>query len=288
MPRSPSASVGLIPETLRVVCKEPREYCKWVDGVKHKALVSPAYFQDIKTDPAKALEWAHEWKRPDGHITPYRPAHWNGKKMVLEPGVVELKGTVAEEPNKPRTCLRFWCIDERAEGGRAYNVIDKDGRIFDMREDVVEEAIFNGEFNNGVFTGKYIFGVSHTQVRLIRLDSELHKKLAEAGRRKTLVKIKNKDLEVGGVYQMRNGEVYVYLGRKPGKAKSMYEIGQVEAGMKFVRLFWRWGEERHADYQKAFDEKMNKAGRNSRTIEWRNSQSMVEKVGTVDTRGHEV
>jgi hypothetical protein len=261
--------VGNIPEKLRIVCQAELELTKTIDGVERTVKVKPAFFQDIETKPDTALAWGTSRVETTPPDTPWGQKEWK----TVEP-------EVSEEDNKPIHWLKFWCIDERAEGGRAFKVIDEKNRMFDMREDIVEEAIFAGEFNNGIFFGNYVWGKCHTQMRLVRLDSVLYKKLAEAGRRKNLKKIPNKDLEVGGVYQMKNGDRYVYLGRIPGKGASK--------GMKFARLRVRWREELSDDHQLEYDKSLEYAKEGWGVIEFRDSQAMVEKLGTVDTRGHEV
>ena len=269
MPRTPSTSVGCIPKTLRVVCRVKGELKKTVDGVERKTKVKATLFQDVETDPKNALHWGRSRveKTPPG-------TEWNKREFeIIEP-------TVTEEKNKPLTNLRFWGIDERAEGGRAYKVIDNKGRMFDMREDIVVEAIFNDEFSNGIFTGKYIWGKCHTQMRLIRVDSVLHKELEEAGRRKAMVKIPNKELEVGAVYQMKNGDRYVYLGRIPGNGHGK--------GMRFAELRHGYGQEPESDLQKAYEQAIELASKGYDRIIYKDTQTMVEKIGTVNTNGHHV
>lgn len=266
--RPPTTKSGTVPDRLKVVMRPEEELTRTIDGKDYTVKVRPAMFTDADGKMDAALEWGRVWvsDNPDKKPTRYRAYSDTG---------VYVKPEVAEEPNKLRTWLQFWAIDERGEGGRAYKVIDREGRMFDMREDVVEESIFAGEFNNRLFTGYYLWVRVGSQMRLVRHESRLHKEMLGAKRRKALKKIPNKELGVGGVYRTRDGKAHVYLGRVPGKGTGK--------GLCFVQLGERWdGESETRSYQERWDRA--KPCPNGVIPQWcfKASQSMVERVGTVD------
>lgn len=118
-----------------------------------------------------------------------------------------------ERPNKPLKNLRVFHLEQRAEGGRAYKVLDEDGYVWDMREDVfVEACIECGIKKGGIIGGQYVWAVNHTQMRLVRVGSQLHKDLSDAGKRRKQKKLGVKDLVPGKVYANAAGELAYFAG----------------------------------------------------------------------------
>ena len=239
MPYSPSAHVGDIPDNLKIFILEETEFSRTVDGKEHVHKGCKSMVIDEKTDPTSAESWAKGGRR-------------HGTRTY----------TVLEVPNEPFTRLRFFGIDERSEGGRAYKVFDENNRLYDMREDIVQEALFANELKNGVFTGKYIWGKCGSQMRIIRVGSVLYKALFDAKKRKNLTKIPVGDFQVGGIYKSKSGEMGIFVGRD-GR------------GMLFVDCTSRYGNKKPQYY---FDA----AKKHLHNIKPRKSHSYVEKVGSVN------
>lgn len=118
-----------------------------------------------------------------------------------------------ERTNSPIKNLRVFYLEERAEGGRAYKVIDEDGYVWDMREDVFMEALMEkGIKKGGHIGGEFVFGILGSQIRLVRVGSKLHADLVEGSKLKAQKKIAAKDLKVGHVYQSPSGLTGIFLG----------------------------------------------------------------------------
>ena len=115
--------------------------------------------------------------------------------------------------NDPVDGLRVVALHKRSEGGRAWKVIDKHGFYFDMREDVLLDVLrFASVGPGGRIQDKFVWGIVGSQIKLVRVGSELHKALLAGSERKKLKKITNRNLEVGGIYLTKGGQLGVFLG----------------------------------------------------------------------------
>lgn len=115
--------------------------------------------------------------------------------------------------NEPLTKIKIISLDVRSQGGRAYKVIIDDKYYVDMREDVVVEAIISvGVSAGGILNGSYIWVKLGSQMRLVRVDSALYEAINESNKLKELKPIPKDELEIGGIYEDRRGEVAVFLG----------------------------------------------------------------------------
>lgn len=112
--------------------------------------------------------------------------------------------------NDPVT-IEILSLERRSEGGRAYKVVT-DGFFFDLSEDVLLDTIINCTIKKGIPEGKFIWATVSSQMKLVRIDSDLHKALIESTLDKDKKRIPQKDLEVGGIYRGKNKEKYIYLG----------------------------------------------------------------------------
>lgn len=118
--------------------------------------------------------------------------------------------TEFERPNTPMVGLRIIGLVIRGQGGRAYQVLVDGKYVFDLREDVLLDAMLNdGIGKNGALFGSYIFASVGSSMKLIRVGSLLHEKMIAATDYKTMKKIT--DLEVGGIYRNKK-ETVLYLG----------------------------------------------------------------------------
>lgn len=142
--------------------------------------------------------------------------------------------------NKPFTNLRWVGIDSRMEGGVAYKAVTQEGWLVDIREDVLIECLFEGAIQQlssppqgagTYFTGEFIWVVMGSQSRIVRVGSKLYNEIADSDERRTMVDIPDAELEIGGVYQNRQGKQFVLLAR--GK----------QAGHKYLTIeLHRYGE----------------------------------------------
>lgn len=117
----------------------------------------------------------------------------------------------------------------RDHGGRAWKVIDSKNRMFDVREDVLHEAMLHGRFQNGRLEGmEFQWARVGSQMKLVRVGSKFHQACKVASTRNAKSKIK--DLEVGAVYRNRKGEYLLWLGKEVQKVETigeLYERGRV-------------------------------------------------------------
>jgi hypothetical protein len=119
--------------------------------------------------------------------------------------------TTITRPNDPITNIRIVGLEIRSEGGRAYKVL-LDGDLYvDLREDVLlDTMIQEGISKGGVLRGSFIWARVGSQMKLVRVGSELHDALIKNTNLGTLKKITT--LEIGGVYRGKSPEEYIYLG----------------------------------------------------------------------------
>jgi len=276
MPRTPSGGIGTVPDRLKVVIQREQEFTRTVDGKTETQKFRPAFFVDADDKMDVAIAWGRCWRNKKTGVIRYDcPYYGITRKQQEDWEVIESDIEVVE--NEQMGSLYFWEINERAQGGRAYRVYDGHGRIFDMREDIVVEAIVAKEFNGGIFNGKYVWVKCGSQLRIARHGSKLYESLLEAKVRKGMRKIPNKDLEVGKVYITKSGKEQVYLGRVKGK------------GMVIVPLNrWNYGsipDER--THQELFENFCGGRMDYSEMHEsyYCSSHSLVEEVGSVDLSG---
>lgn len=128
--------------------------------------------------------------------------------------------------NEPFTNLRWVGLDSRSEGGVVYKVVTEQGWLVDLRDDVVMECLFEGAIHQlktppqgpgTYFTAQFVWVVMGSQSRIVRVGSKTHQEIVESEVRKELADIKPEDLEVGGVYQNRQGKEAVLIAKGKGR-----------------------------------------------------------------------
>jgi len=125
----------------------------------------------------------------------------------------DVEDAYEETPNDPLKNLRVFYLEIRGEGGRAYKVIDERGYVWDLREDVLVEAMIEcGIKKGGILGGEYVWAILGSQIRLVRVGSQLHKDLAVSTKRGKQKKIGVRDLVVGGMYATKSGDMGVFCG----------------------------------------------------------------------------
>lgn len=235
--------VGYIPENITYVCRKPTKKRTTWDSLKAEITeldVIPCFAAQNE----KALETARSWGRT-----------WNHETQQDEDVYEEF-----ESDNTPIK-LQIVGLERRSEGGRAYKVINEHGYYFDLREDVLFEAIIAvGIEKDGKMGGEYIWGVLGSQMRLIRNGSALHDSLAELTERKKKKKLSIRDLEPSSVYSTVAGDKEIFFG-------SVYVDGRKKM------LWYTRGTYNHKE---AFDHYWG--------FTLKSSHSMVEKVGNIDQK----
>lgn len=114
--------------------------------------------------------------------------------------------------NKPTAGYRILDLDVRSEGGRAYKVVSPYGEYVDLREDVLLDTIREvGISPGGVLNGEFIFATVGSQMKLVRVGSDLHKSLVEATANRGQ-KIKKSELEPSCIYRNVKDEKFAFIG----------------------------------------------------------------------------
>lgn len=127
--------------------------------------------------------------------------------------------------NNPFSNVKIVGLEQRNEGGRAYKVLIDDLYYVDLREDVLMDVIFaEGIQGGGELNGKFLWAQKGSQMRLILKDSEEYYEALDYGNKRNQVKIKNDDLEVGGVYESLRGDKHIYLGRANTQEIKEYKL----------------------------------------------------------------
>jgi hypothetical protein len=204
-------AVGSIPKEVCYVSSEQQEVsvgCSWdiggwydADDENNTAVGKEKVFPTfpIENGDEKSFKRAKEWAESHHAYYSDKP-----KKITAESVVVE---------NKPIKKVRLLSLEERGNGGRAYKALI-DGKYYvDMREDVLMDTILKtGVDAGGILRGEYVWAKMGSQMRLVRVDSELYKLITEFESKKDLKPVGKNDLEVGGIYQDRKKNKSIFVG----------------------------------------------------------------------------
>jgi hypothetical protein len=189
---------GKIPSKILFVRGIPTTFqCNWDDvdtSIAEGRQVVANFPADAESadNVAQALRWGHDQFRVH-HLPDAEPKTEERKN---EPFAITVIG-----------------LEKRMEGGRAFKVIDCVNRMFDLREDILLEALQSvGVSAGGRIAGEFVFAKLGSQMRLVRVGSSLHDELVKSQSRRQSKNVKESDLVVGGVYANRRGLV-IYLGR---------------------------------------------------------------------------
>ena len=166
--------------------------------VSNEVDVLPSFCSD--SDNAKTLVSGEEWAK--------RYSVWDNttKSYVCSP-VHKIS-----RDNKPISGVRIVSLERRSQGGRAYKVVTKDGHYFDLREDVLLDIISNASISNSVISCDLLWCKIGAEMKLIRVDSDLHKHAIESTAVKKAGPIPASQLVAGKIYEMRNGDKVLFLG----------------------------------------------------------------------------
>lgn len=142
-----------------------------------------------------------------------------------------------ERANDPFT-ITIIDLDVRSKGGRAYKVVDPDGRCFDLREDQVLEVFkHSGILAGGQVPGQFVWGILGSQMRMVLVGGDLHKEMV--AQLEDLKDFKRKQasgqtptegtLKFGFIYRKRDQSLHVFLGRvkAPGNDKVLFAFARL-------------------------------------------------------------
>lgn len=156
------------------------------------------------------------------HVTPAYPVDPDGSKKTVQSAIDWARGRYNPEGDAPTTMtvanvplpyVQIVNLEIRGEGGRAYK-ITVDGVYVDLREDVFLDALLaKGVEVGGRLPGPFIWVRIGSQMKLIRVGSPLYDRVVAAHEHGLKKNVSTNDIEIGGVYKNRVGEVFVYLGQ---------------------------------------------------------------------------
>ncbi|CAM6004250.1 unnamed protein product [Sphagnum balticum] len=236
-------AVGSIPKEVCYVSSEQQEVsvgCAWDIGSWYdeddenntavgKEKVFPTF--PIENGDEKSLKRAKEW----AEAGTYGKAKKSFSSTVLE--------------NKPIKKVRLLSLEESGNGGRAYKALIDNKYYVDMREDVLMDTLLKtGVDAGGILRGEYVWAKMGSQMRLVRVDSELHKLITEFESKKDIKPVGKNDLEVGGVYQDRKKNQAIFVGYvntctfKPETAEpNYYDKEKKVCDFKYKKTFIKKG-----------------------------------------------
>jgi len=198
---STKIAIGSIPEKICYVFSDEQEVfigCEWdIDysekAAPNKAKVLPAFPVDENdvSGKSKATSWAER-------------SHYNSKdKKTAQYDTVD---------NKPISGVKVFSLEHRGQSGRAYKAVI--GKYYvDLREDVLMDTMLQaGVDKGGVLLGEYVWAKMRSNMKLVRVGSEIHRLIVEFDSKKDLKPFNKNDLEVGGVYRTRQMDHAIFIG----------------------------------------------------------------------------
>lgn len=172
---------GSIPTNLVYIYSKPET----IDGVE----VYPAFVTDATNE--KSIKTGINWAEGSS---------WQENKS---------EAVKFECPNDPIWSVRILSLEKRGKGGRAYKVViclEASIKLFyvDLREDTLLDVIQEvGIHKSGYLKGNFIWARVNSEMKLIRVGSNLYKEMITATKLKN-IKISKSKLEIGGVYSNKH------------------------------------------------------------------------------------
>lgn len=235
---------GYIPEEVIYVCRQPTSFQTHWDGTTWCSRIGKPRTkveQDIaslsaeeislfdknviSTFPVSAdpknledrLKTAREWAK----------IAWQWDRDTYTPSIADIYKEI-RLPNKPFT-VQVVGLDIRDQGGRAYKVIDTEGHLFDLREDMLFESLMKfGALPDGHLSCEFLWCVSNHSMKLIREGSVLHQQMLEAGNRREKKVLDSSELIPGKVYQSKGLNKKLFLGWIPSPRSKKYKLLWIE------------------------------------------------------------
>ncbi len=194
---TPKLMTGNLPSSLRIIATKPRKVeIDWDDSTEESTLMARAAYVSDETNET-TIERGREWARS------YRHAG------------VSKEFTVPNTPNFTAD-TRIVGLEKRAEGGRAWKVVVKwedETYLFDLREDtLLQEILGPGIGEGGAIKSPLVWGKVGSQMKLIRVGSDIYTELVEANKVDKTKPPKATDLKVGDVWESKNGDRAAFLG----------------------------------------------------------------------------
>lgn len=197
-----------IPDSVNYYVRPERQVVveKWegatedTEGSNHTFLkVKPVFISDSSNK--KTNETGQTWANQ---------RQWDYKTQTwIEP----LESNVVTRKNEPFSGVKITGLEHRGNGGRAYKAVDENGYWFDVREDVILDTMFEcGIDKDAVLNGEFIWCRIASQMKLVRVGSELHRAAIEANERRQNKVIPKSQLKFGHLYQTKAGNKFLYLG----------------------------------------------------------------------------
>ena len=168
--------------------------------LNHKMPVRAAYCSDSANK--KTLETGSNWRSHEGG------EYVEGKGWTAHAPATD----IIERDNSPIDNIRVISLEVRSEGGRAYKVVTPDGFYFDLREDVLLDTMLNNKIEQGVLGGSYVWAKVGSQMKLVRVGSELHEALIEADARHRNAPLSKTSFVIGQCYRNKKGDNRMFLG----------------------------------------------------------------------------
>jgi len=189
-----------IPENLRVYSRKAETFN--IHSLDETVKARKGFAVDIKSKNFQAT--ASNWSQSITHLAPTL-----NRFQVL----FEEDGDLSEDtPNTPIK-LRLVSLEHRGQGGRAYKVVTETGYIYDFREDALMDVLTTvGVSPKGHLNGEFVWASIGAQMKLILVGGKIWKSFQKDKARQETKKIDNKDLEVGCVYETKNGGKTLFLG----------------------------------------------------------------------------
>lgn len=189
---------GSIPEEIVFIYGGKRKIGNWWSDFESKKFpmeeVTPAFISDSKNQ--KTIESGENWAKGGYYLKPAV----NVKKEIMK--------------NDPVEGFKIIDLEKRSEGGRAYKILTPNGFYVDLREDVLLDTMLEcGIEKGGILKGSFVWARVGSQMKLVRVGSELHSILIEKTEDKKLSNIPNTELEIGGIYKGKGNKSFVYFGR---------------------------------------------------------------------------
>lgn len=158
-----------------------------------------------------AEHWYSTSQKGIEEVIPAHAVHIN-KKNTLS---IRIRGKapIKEEKcqNSPMS-LRIVGVEYNRHS-TVYKVIDQRNYLFDLREDIMLDTIFNvGIKAGGFMEGEYVWGILGNQTKIIRVGSDLYNNLIEGTKLKNLKRISLKELKPNTLYESKSGDVGFFVG----------------------------------------------------------------------------
>lgn len=192
---------GSIPEKITYISQEETKIVNsFEDGEEINSFAArPTFVANNEKSKQTGIEWAKRC---------YSESYINGewvRKEATEPVVLEVD-------NRPFGQLRITSYERRSEGGGAFKMIVEDKYYVDLRTDTLLDIFVNSKIEFGEVTGcKFIWARIGAQMKVVRIGSEIHKRLIKVSELKASP-IKKSELKQGDILESPSGDKKIFLG----------------------------------------------------------------------------